>query len=291
MAPDWLVLDLLRTSTEFLSAQGIEGARLDAEVLLARVLDVPRIDLYARHDRVLSSGEVDAYREAVRRRVAREPVAYIVGEREFRSLAFTVTPDVLIPRPETEHLVEAALDRLEDVASPVVADVGTGSGCIAVSLAAARSDLTVHAVDRSAAALSIARENAARHEVEERVTLHEGDLLEPLLDVAFHLVLSNPPYVSEEEWGGLMPEVRDHEPKGALVPGPDALAAYRTILEGAPDLLVPGGAVILELPGEQTDAVRELASGYASVEVVKDYAGHDRVLIACPARPGSKPVG
>jgi release factor glutamine methyltransferase len=284
MEATWTVLGILRTTTEFLLRKGIEGARLDAEVLLAHVLGVPRIALYASHDRPLDTDEVDAYREVVRRRVAREPVAYIVGEKEFRSLAFRVSPDVLVPRPETEHLVDEVLDLLADRETPVVADIGTGSGCIAVALAVAREDLEVHAVDASGAALAIARENAERHGVADRIRFHEGDLLVPLLEeeawTRLDAVVSNPPYVAEAEWAGLMPEVRDHEPKGALVPGPDALSAYRAILEDAPRLLRDGGAVVLEMSGENTAALLVLAKAYGAVRVVKDYAGHDRVLVA-----------
>jgi len=284
MARSWTVLEILRTTTEFLLGRGIEGARLDAEVLLAHVLAVSRISLYACHDRPLSTDEVDAYREAVRRRVDREPVAYIVGEKEFRSLPFRVTSDVLIPRPETEHLVDEALELLAERENPVVADIGTGSGCIAVALAAARPDLEVHAVDVSAPALAVARENAERNGVTDRIRFHEGDLLAPLEAEAswtrLDAIVSNPPYVSKEEWAELMPEVRDHEPKGALVPGPDPLTAYREILERAPDLLRDGGAVVLEMSGDNTSALLAMAKTYASAQVVKDYAGRDRVLVA-----------
>jgi release factor glutamine methyltransferase len=284
MSRTWTVLEILRATATFLEGRGSESARLDAEVLLAHVLGLARIELYTGHDRPLVPAELDAYREAVRRRGESEPVAYILGEKEFRSLAFRVTPAVLVPRPETEHLVEEALAALEGRSDPVVADVGTGSGCVAVSLAVARPDLRALAVDRSADALAIAAENAERHGVADRVRLLEGDGLEPIFaeGARVDLLVSNPPYVSEEEWAELDRDVRDHEPKGALVPGPDPLRFYRLLLERGPQVLRGGGAIVLELPGSRTEEIRALAPGGTELQVLSDYAGLDRVLVARP---------
>ena len=234
--------------------------------------------LYTGFDRPLADAELDAYRVLVKRRAAREPVAYLLGEREFRSRSFRVTPAVLIPRPETEDVVDAALETIADRTEPLVADLGTGSGCIAVSIAVERPDARVHALDVSAPALAVARENASRHGVTERVTFVEGDFAHPLGSPgSFDLVVSNPPYVAQDEMADLAPEVRDHEPARALTPGPDAFSAYRAVIAAASRLLRPGGALVLELPNDRTAELRALAPEGA--EVRTDLAGHDRILI------------
>lgn len=261
--------------------RGIASPRLDAELLLARALQVDRVRLYLDFERPLDSEELDATRALVRRRRTREPVAYILGEKEFYRRAFLVDRAVLIPRPDTEVLVDRALEALSPKGQRAL-DLCTGSGAIAVSLAAEREALRVDATDLSEAALSVAQENARRLGVAERLAFHRGDLFDALETQArYALITANPPYVTAREWDALEPDVREHEPRLALVPGPDGLEVIERILARAPDWLLPDGRLLLEVGYLQARPVAERLAAdprYKSAQVHRDLAGVDRVV-------------
>lgn len=280
----WTIRRVLEWTSGYLRERGSESPRLEAEVLLAHARGCARIQLYTAYDEPLSEDVRGRMRELVRRRAAAEPVAYLVGHREFFGLDFHVTPDVLIPRPETETLVVEALARVRGRERARVLDLGTGSGCIAVAVAANHPGAQVTAVDVSQRALAIAAENVARHGVGDRVRLVCGDLFDPLAaDEQFDLVLSNPPYVRRDELEHLQPEVRLHEPRLALVAGADGLELYRRIANGAPQRLAAGGALLVECSPEQGPVVGALFSAAAhlsDVRIVNDLAGMARLVIA-----------
>lgn len=258
-------------------------ARLESEILLAHVLECPRIELVARYDEEPPEADRTRFRELIKRRVDGWPVAYLTERREFYSLKFRVTPAVLVPRPETETLVMEALRLLKPLASPAVLDLGTGSGCIAVSIARQHKTARVTAVDVSPDALEVAKENAAALGVADRVAFLAGDLFAPLPPGAtFDAVVSNPPYIAAAEFATLPPEVRDHEPRTALDGGPDGLAFYRRIAAGAPAVLKPGGWVLVEIGATQNDAVRALFAAQPGLEVGKTLSDgtHPRVVTA-----------
>jgi release factor glutamine methyltransferase len=278
VTPPWTILAVLNWTTQRFAEQGLASPRLDAEVLLAHVLGYERIALYTRFDQPLVEAELTAYRELIRRRLHSEPVAYLTGRKEFWSLPFQVDRRVLIPRPETELLVEKALELTAERPPGALADVGTGSGAIACALKKERPDWRVLATDLAPGALTVARENAARLGL--AVEFLAGDLTAPLATHApLDLIVSNPPYIGAAELPTLAPEVRDHEPRLALTPGDDALAIVRRLVADAAPLLAPGGALALELGTGSGAAVAELlrAGGYVDVGVRRDYAGHDRV--------------
>ncbi|MFN2376582.1 MAG: peptide chain release factor N(5)-glutamine methyltransferase [Candidatus Binatia bacterium] len=276
------LLEYLKVTTDFLAGKGIEGARLDAELLLAEVLGLTRTQLYTNFEQPLAAPEVARYRELVRRRSAREPVAYITGRREFWSLDFTVDRRVLVPRPETELLVQSALDALRARGSdePLVADIGTGSGAIAVAIAKEVPAVRVVATDRSEAALEIAPTNAARHGVESRIEFRRGDGCGPLAGAGpFDVIASNPPYIRSGEMEGLPPEVKDWEPRWALESGSAGMDVTAPLVEAAFDLLAPGGFLLVEV-GTQAALVRECFEkrGFEAVVVRRDLAGLERVV-------------
>ena len=275
----WTIGRLLQWSESFFREKGIETPRLDAEVLLAHVLEKPRIYLYVHYDQPLDPEELAAYRGFVRRRAAREPVAYLVGEREFMGLTFAVSPAVLVPQPDTEALVSEARKRLQGKSGVRIADVGTGSGAIALSLLHALPDLTAAAVDVSAAALKVARENADRFGLTDRVMFYEGDLLAPLLGQTFDAVLSNPPYIPQGDIAALPPEVQA-EPRLALDGGADGLDFYRRLVREAVAFLCPDGFLAVEAGRGEAAVISELArtNGWIEVEITKDLAGIDRVV-------------
>jgi release factor glutamine methyltransferase len=262
-----------------LAEAGVVDAGQEAAWLLAHVLGTSAGGLRLRSAEVLPAERMAAYTQFVERRAAREPVQYILGTEEFMGLVFRVTPAVLIPRLDTEVLVQAALARLG--AGPVrAADIGTGSGAIAVALAALRPAAAVVAVDVSAEALAVAQENAARNGVADRVEFRQGDLLAPLGSEPFDAILSNPPYIDEAEWAELMPEVHAWEPKGALTPGPDGLVFYRRLAAEAPSRLRPGGFLAVEVGYSQAGAVAGLfARAGLATAVYTDTAGIDRVVV------------
>ncbi len=290
-------LELVKLAAERLEREGIGNARLEAELLMAHVLGIRRLDVYLQFERSLTPAEVDGYRDALRRRLHREPLQYITGEAGFREITVRVDRRVLIPRPETEVLVgevlawAASVDaaRLEGDSTGAATgtfsalDVGTGSGAIALSLAH-EGPFTVVATDASRDALELAASNAERLGLLDRIHFRAGPLWAPVAEgETFDVVVSNPPYVAEAERSGLMPEVRDWEPEEALFAGEDGLAVIRAIVEGAADRLRPGGLLALEVGMGQADAVAGLVDArraYGAPRVVSDLAGHDRVVLA-----------
>jgi release factor glutamine methyltransferase len=274
-------LAYLELAAKFLAARGAASARLDAEVLLAMVLATDRVGVYLRFDRPLGRTEVDAYRELIRRRGEGEPVAHLTGSREFWSRPFSVSPDVLVPRPETELLVERVLAIHGVRERPLrLLDLGTGSGALAVTLAAEMPLAHVTAVDVSPAALQIAERNAAAAGVAARVRFVASDWTAALAgDERFDVVVSNPPYVPSADIAGLAPEVQ-REPRLALDGGDDGLAAYRRLIPGAAQLLVPGGTLFCEVGEGQAEAVGALFSeaGLVGVGSFADLAGIARVV-------------
>jgi release factor glutamine methyltransferase len=246
------------------------------------VLGWERADVITRGSEAVPGHAVALFEAAVEQRARRRPLQHLTGHQAFWKHDFIVTPDVLIPRPETELLVETALELVRDRPAPLVVDVGTGSGCIALSLAAERPDARVHAVDLSPAALLVARGNAARLHLDSRVTFHEGDLLDPVRAHAgeIDLVVSNPPYVSAEEWATLEPEVRDQDPRLALVPAEGVASLYARLIEQAAGFLCPGGGVVVEIGAgmerQVTEAMRHAA--LSDVSVRADLQGIARVV-------------
>ena len=277
------MLDLLRWTTQHFSERGIETPRLDAECLLAFALGCDRLRLYVDYDKPVDEAERARFRELVRERAAeRVPVALLTGQREFWSLALRVTRDVLVPRPDTETLVAAALDCFPDRDAEIaVLDLGTGSGAVALAIASERPKARVAATDVSPAALAVARENAAALELDDRVRFLEGSLFEPVVGESFDLVVSNPPYVAERDRATLPPELR-HEPESALFAGADGTDVLRAFVAQVGEVLAPGGAALVELDPRQADAVtgwfRE--GGFAAIDVHRDAAGRQRVVSA-----------
>jgi release factor glutamine methyltransferase len=263
-------------STDFLRRKGVPSPRVDTEHLVAQALGVTRLDLYLQYDRPLTEEEQAACRELVRRRGTREPLAYILGEWGFRRLMLKVDRRALIPRPETEVVVERCLALLEGVADPAVLDVGTGTGAIALAIADERADAAVTAIDVSADALALASENAALTGLAERVRLVLHDLGEGLPGGPYDVVVSNPPYVEPEELETLQPEVRDWEPPAALV----GHGVTEQIAEHAREVLRPGGALVLEVADGSAERVSGLLEelGYRDVVATPDLAGRDRVV-------------
>lgn len=277
MSEVWTVLKLVRWTADYFAGREIDSPRLDAELLLADTLGLDRVGLYLNFERPLQADELAGYREKVRRRASREPLAYILGRTEFWSLPFIVTPAVLIPRPDTELLVEEALPRLADAAR--VLDVGTGSGALAVALAHERPECTVTAIDVSAAALAVAAGNAGSNGVAERIEFLQADLA-ALPDGPFDLVVANPPYIPSGELTTLMPDVRDFEPQLALDGGCDGLDAYRALARQTGAILAPGGWLLVEVGIGQAPAVQELFAGAGLTEIFisRDLAGIERVV-------------
>jgi release factor glutamine methyltransferase len=278
-------LELARLAAEHLASKGVEDSRLDAELLLAHVLGLKRLDLYLQFERPLEPGEVARYREAVRRRAAREPLQYITGEVDFRELTLGVDSRVLIPRPETELLVGEVLAWAEKrgLEDGSALDVGTGSGAIALSLATEGPFARVVATDVSADALEVAAANAERASAAGALELRHGSLYDVVGGgEEFDVIVSNPPYVSDVDRATLMPEVRDHEPGGALFAGADGLSLIRPLVAGAPGHLAPGGLVALEVGEGQVEAVAALLreQGLGDPRVVRDLAGRQRMVLA-----------
>ena len=282
--PIWTIKALLAWTTDFLKTKKIEDAKRDAELLLAHVLGCKRFELFVRFDEQPSELEKAKFRELIQRRVAGWPVAYLLGTRDFYLLTFDVSPEVLIPRPDTETLVAEADRRLKPLTAPAVLDLGTGSGCIAVSLAHQKKDARVTATDISPDALEVARRNATKNGVADRMTFLQGDLFAPVpAGSTFDLIASNPPYIAQSEFPSLAPDVRDHEPRLALDGGTDGLAFYRRIAASVSPYLKPGGSLLLEVGYTQDAAVRGLLAERPELEVgatLKDMGGHPRVVTA-----------
>ncbi len=280
----WTVKALILWTADHLRKQGIESPRLEAELLLAHAMKCKRIDLMIRFLEEPTPAERASYRELVKKRADHWPTAYLVGEREFYLLAYEVTPATLIPRPDTETLVGEALEQFKTRSIVNVLDLGTGSGCIAISIAHRQTSVKVVAVDLSPDALEVAKRNAERHGVAERIDFRQGDLYAALKpSEQFDLIVSNPPYITPTELADLAKEVRDHEPRLALDGGPDGLAFYRRIAMGATTYLSATGSLILEIGSTQADAVIEIFTSSGQFEVFpvkKDQAGRARVVVA-----------
>jgi len=282
-AKTWTILELLRWTTEHFASRGIETARLDAECLLAFVLDVDRMRLYMDFEASVGSMDRAVYRELVRRRACeRVPVAQLVGHKEFWSLSLKVTPDVLVPRPDTETLVMAALELLPQAEAPArVLDVGTGSGAVALAIAVERPGAQLVGTDISQSALEIARENADILGVGGRCRWECGDLFEPVAGRQFELIVSNPPYVAKRQQKSLPPEL-SHEPAEALYAGEDGTEVLARLIAGVSERLVAGGGVALELAPEQAPRVVEWCceAGLEAVRTHHDLGRRPRVVSA-----------
>lgn len=282
------VLEVIQRSTEFLARKGVDSPRLQIELLLAHVLQMPRLKLYLNFERPLSEEQVTALREFVRRRGEREPLQHLLGTVNFLGLELAVTREVLIPRPETEQLVELAAKYLAPrnagQAQPTrVLDFGTGSGCVAVVLAKQFPAAEIHASDISEAALRVARENAARHGVAERVYFHQGDGFAAVpAGMRFDLLVSNPPYIPGGEIAALQPEVRDHDPRLALDGGTDGLDFYRRFVAEAPAFLQPEARLVAEFGDGQETALAGLfaAPGWGIEAIERDLSGRARFMVA-----------
>jgi len=286
----WTIGELLKVSTDYLKQKGIDSPRLSAEILLAHQLHLTRVKLYLQHDQPLTDQEVEGYRALIRRRLSREPVQYITGTQEFWSMTFMVNPSVLIPRPETEVLLEQALllskenPHLREEGVKLL-DLGTGCGALAVALAAEFEKASIFATDRSEEALQVARRNAERLGVKDRVDFKRGDWFAPFGGKAtrFDLILSNPPYIPTESLDALAPEVREHEPRSALNGGEQGMRDIARILKEAPDYLVPGGWILMEMDPEQTAkavGIIDESGQLTEHRRVQDYSHRYRVVMA-----------
>ena len=290
----WTIKRLLDWTVEHFDHVNSPSSRLDAEVLLAEALDCPRINLYTRFNEVPDDEPMAKYRAWVKRRAAGEPVAYLVGHREFYSLKFFVDNNVLIPRPETEHVVVAALEAAKTIeASPLrIIDVGTGSGCVAITLAkqlaegADKRDAVIAATDLSPEAIQVAQKNAEAHEVDNRVRFFTGDLLEalPAGSKPVHMIVSNPPYIGSGEINTLDENVKNHEPHVALFGGEDGTEIIQRLIDQAIPMLLPGGYLIFETSPINIDrcvAMVSKHSEFESVKTEKDFGNLKRVVVAC----------
>lgn len=295
------VLESLKLSADFLERKGIESPRLNAELLLADILNCKRLDLYLKFDQPLKEDEVNKYREWISRRGKFEPLQYITGRVEFYGLQFNVTPFVLIPRPETELLVETVLNKLKINISVIsneernlknfspalpdqndkinILDIGTGSGNISISLAKNLSNVEITAIDISEKALSIARDNAAANGVEEKIRFITADVKNYISSYQFDILVSNPPYISKEEYPILQNEIKNYEPKVAVTDSDDGLVFYRTIAERSKSFLKSGGSIFLEIGHGQKEDVEKILSsnGFVNVHFIKDYQQIDRI--------------
>jgi release factor glutamine methyltransferase len=278
----WTVLRVIQWTTEHLQKKGLDNPRLEAEVLLAHLLGIDRMGLYLNYDRPLKEEERTAYREMIQRRTAAEPIAYIVGSKEFWSMQFQVSPECLIPRPETEHLVEEAVRIGKGLEPPLRAlEIGHGCGSVAIAVAKELEEAEIVATDISPGACSLARENAEAHGVKGRIRFVLGDLF-PVGEKPFGLICSNPPYIPTAEVLKLAPEVRDYEPLPALDGGEDGLRFFRRIAEGASAFLVAGGWLLLEMGQGQASQVAAILQeqGFMHIDLIPDYAGIKRVIRA-----------
>jgi release factor glutamine methyltransferase len=282
------ILEVIERSADFLAKRGVGSPRLQVELLLAHILKMPRMKLYLNFERALTTKELDALRALVQRRGQREPLQYIVGSTSFCGIELAVDRRVLIPRPETELLAESAWKflgaaRAQQTETATALDLGTGSGCLAIALALHAPGGEIHAVDISADALTLARENAGRHGISNRIKFHEGDFFSaPPPRLRFDLIVSNPPYIPSGRISTLEAEVRQFEPQIALDGGPDGLDFYRVISSRARDFLRPAGRVMVELDEEGAEATREifLAAGWEVEALEQDYNRQPRILIA-----------
>jgi release factor glutamine methyltransferase len=288
MAEPWTIQKLLTWITGYLTQKKVDSPRLSAELLLSDVLAMKRIELYMHFDKAVEQEKLDTLRGLVKRAGESEPIGYLVGRTEFYSLELAVCPDCLIPRPETELLVERAIEFLRArTGNQHVLDLCTGCGCIAIAIAKNFSDVKIIATDISDGALATAAKNVQKHKLEDKITLLSGDLFEPIIrqiDIApFDLIISNPPYVSELEFEKLEKNVKDYEPRIALHGGADGLDVYRRIVNEVDKFLKPNSALMLEIGYAQGPVVRELLEQkglFVSVAIEKDLSNNDRIAIA-----------
>lgn len=281
------IAEAINRAAQKLSGCGITNARLDAEVLLSHILERDRAWLITHNNDGLDNERYKLFEDAIDRRSRREPLQYIIGRQEFWGLEFTVTHDVLIPRPETELLIETAINILRDAnKQAMIVDLCTGSGCVAVSLAKELANARIFAVDKSSQALAVARENAQRHGVSDRIRFLEGDLYAPLeeLDIRglVDVITANPPYIRSGDLPMLQPEVRDYEPELALIAGTEGTEVQQKIIESATDLLEKHGTLIMEMGMGQAEILKRMideVGTYDKPEILKDLAGIDRVLV------------
>jgi len=273
------LLEVLRGTERYLADRGVESPRLNAEHLLAHALGLKRMELYLQFDRPLTEAERAPLRDLVKRRGTREPLQHVLGTAEFHGRTFTCDKRALVPRPETEQLVELALGMTKDKPAATLLDTGTGSGVIALTLALELPSAILHATDLSPDALALAAENTARHALTDRIVFHQADLLPPD-DVRFDLIIANLPYIPAEEIASLSPEVR-HDPSSALDGGADGLDLIRRLIETAPGRLAPGGALLLEIGLGQADAVNALLSArkFRDISVRPDYQNIPRFAV------------
>ena len=281
------IIETINRAAARLSAHKVDNARRDAELLLCHVLGRDRAWLLAHIQDGIDDQSLRQYERVIDRRAVREPAQYIIGRQEFRGLPFKVNADVLIPRPETEFVVEAALKAVSMAVAPVILDLCTGSGCIAISLAKELLKAQVFATDRSEQALGVAHENARMNQVADRIRFLAGDLFAPIEELDLHekvdVITANPPYIRAGDLAALQPEVRDFEPEMALIAGPEGTEIGAAIIQQAPPFLKQGGALIMEMGLGQTAAFSGIINNtgnYRSLEIVKDLAGIERVLIA-----------
>lgn len=289
----WTIQRLLSWITDYLTQKNVDSPRLSAELLLADVLAMKRIELYMHFDKPVEQAKLDTLRDLVKRAGEQEPVAYLVGRSEFYGMDFEITRDCLIPRPETELLVERAVEFLRQrTGKQFVCDLCTGCGCIAVAIARNYPDCLVLASDISPVALAIAAENAKRHTVLDKIKFLSGDLFDPVIpeiDVnKFNLIVSNPPYVTASEYERLDKNVKDYEPRQALYGGSEGLDIISKVIGQAPSFLKAGGAVMLEIGYGQGQAVRGLfdaAGCFADIKIEKDFHNNDRIASAVMINP------
>ena len=283
----WRVMELINWTTDYLKKNGIESARLDAELLLGHILNKSRLELYMEFNRIVAKEYLAQYRELIKKRVEHIPVAYLTNNKEFMSLNFYVDESVLIPRPETEVLVETVLNLQFDDCT--ILDLGTGSGAIVVALATQRTDWKFVAADISPEAIVVAQKNAQKHDVEDQITFLQGDLFEPMQvegeteSMKFDCIVSNPPYIPSGEIPALMPEVRDYELKIAIDGGKTGLDFIERMVAESPKFLKENGQFVFEFGYQQSDAVRNLIQSnpqYTDCEIIKDYADIERVAVA-----------
>lgn len=283
----WTIINLITWGTSYLSERYIDDARLNIELLLSHVLGLDRIHLYTNFDKPLTDEELAAFKSLLKRRLAHEPLQYIIGETEFMGLKFFVDRRVLIPRAETEVLVEQTLaeirERRQGLDTIHILDIGTGSGCIAVSLASMIPTVQVTAIDVSADTIEVARVNAERNGVSDRISFVCFDILGDVsFSNRFHYIVSNPPYISDREYRLVSEEVRKFEPAAALTDGGDGLTFYRALAERCVPLLEENGSLLVEHAYDQSDAVRKIFQGHGwkNIAAIKDYEGHLRCIRA-----------
>jgi len=282
----WTIIKLIRWATSYLKSYDIDSPRATGEILLAHALHLNRIDLYLKHDQPLVAEELQAFKSLIQRRVRREPVAYILGVKEFWSLDLEVNANVLIPRPETECVVEAALDLISRKSSGAplrILDLGTGSGAIVLALASQQPRHKYFAVDRFLPAVELACRNAGRHNLGQKIHFFVGDWLASIKDAkpGFDLIVSNPPYIPRRVINGLQPEIHQYEPIAALDGDTDGLACYRNIIGSAHGHLNAAGLLVLEIGHDQREDIRQITADsdrYAGFSCAKDYGGYDRVV-------------